>query len=127
MSISITPSGIIYESTLLVITCNATLPSVVDTSVTATVTWTGPNGIVNTSEAVSIGNNVFQSLLNIRPFDNGDKIDGPSMAGNHICAMNISSSDSLVMRTVRTITYEGESTIKYNYIAQIELCLYLLL
>ena len=45
----------IYEtSTLLVITCNATLPSTVDTDVTATVTWIGPNGLVNTNGRITV-------------------------------------------------------------------------
>ena len=36
MSISLSPTGTIYEGTLLNIACNATLPSVVDTDVSAT-------------------------------------------------------------------------------------------
>ena len=87
MSFSLSPSGNIYESTLLVITCNATVPSVVDTGVSATVTWTGPNGIVNTDghitvdQAVSVDDNVFQSLLTFQPVDNGDTDKGTNDAG----------------------------------------------
>ena len=114
LSISLTPSGIIYESTILVITCNGTLPSAVDTDVTATVTWTGPNGIINSDgriivdEAVSVGDNVFQSLLTFQPVDNGDRIDGPTTIGNHLCQMNISSSESSsILNSVNNITFEG--------------------
>ena len=110
LSISLTPNDIIYESTLLIITCNATLPSVVDTSVTATVSWTGPNGIVNNNErimideAVSIGDNVFQSLLTFQPVDNGDANEGTNDAGMYTCKMDISSTDSLILSSVNNIT-----------------------
>ena len=99
MSVSLSPSSIIYESTLLVITCNATLPSTVDTDVTATVTWTGPNGLVNTNgriivyPAVSVDNNVFQSQLTFQPVDNGDTEKEVNDAGQYTCEMAISSND----------------------------------
>lgn len=99
MSVSLSPSGTIYESTLLVITCNASLPSTVDTDVSATVTWTGPNGMVNTDagriivgQAVAVGNNVFQSVLKFYPVDNGDAIEGTDDAGQYTCEMVISSN-----------------------------------
>ncbi len=112
MSISLTPNDIIYESTLLVITCNATLPSVVNTTVTATVTWTGPNGIVNNNErimineAVSIGDNMFQSLLTFQPVDDGVENEGTNDAGMYTCKMDISSSDSLILSSVNNITVD---------------------
>ncbi len=102
MSGSLSPSGIIYESTLLVITCNATLPSTVDTVVTATVTWTGPNGLVNTNgritvdTAVSVDDNVYQSQLTFQPVDNGDTDKGGNDTGQYTCEMAISSNDPIV-------------------------------
>ena len=109
MSVSLSPSGIIYESTLLVITCNATLPSTVDTDVTATVTWIGPNGLVNTNgritvdPAVLVDDNVFQSQLTFRPVDNGDTDEGGNDAGQYTCEMAISSTDSLIVTGTNNI------------------------
>ena len=113
MSVSLSPSGIIYESTLLVITCNATLPSTVDTDVTATVTWIGPNGLGNTNEritvdpAVLVDDNVFQSQLTFQPVDNGDVNKGGNDAGQYTCEMAISSTDSLIV-------VNGMSIITFN-------------
>ena len=110
MSVSLSPSGIVYESTLLVITCNATLPiSTVDTNVTATVTWTGPSGLVNTNgcinvdPAVLVDDNVFQSQLTFRPVDNGDTDEGGNDAGQYTCEMAISSTDSLIVTGTNNI------------------------
>ena len=113
ISVSLSPSGTIYESTLLVITCNATVPSVVDTDVSATVTWTGPNGIVNTDgrttvdQAVSVDDNVFQSLLTFQPVDNGDTDEGTNDAGQYTCEMNVSSTDNLILSETNSITTEN--------------------
>ena len=110
MSVSLSPSGIIYESTLLVITCNATLPSTVDTVVTATVTWTGPNSLVNTSgriivdPAISVDDNVFQSQLTFQPVDNGNTEKKVNDAGQYTCEMVISSTDSLILTGTNDIT-----------------------
>ena len=110
MSVSLSLSGIIYESTLLVITCNATLPSTVDTVVTATGTWTGPNGLVNTNgriivdPAVSVDDNVFQSQLTFQPVDNGDTEKDVNDAGQYTCEMAISSTDSLILTGTNDIT-----------------------
>ena len=111
MSISFYPDGIIYESTLLVIICNATVPSVVDTNVSATVTWTGPNGIVNTDgritvgQAVSVDDNEFQSILTFRPFNKGDTDRVTNDAGRYTCEMIVSSStESLVLSGTNSIT-----------------------
>ena len=115
MSISLTPSGTIYESTLLVITCNATLPIVVDTDVTATVTWTRPNGTVISSsdERVAVGPvsspepNTFQSNLTFTPVDNGDKTNNETNDnGNYTCKMNISSTDSMIFSTFNRVKEE---------------------
>ena len=110
LSISLTPNDIIYESTILVITCNGTLPSVVDTDVTATVKWTGPNGIINNDEriivdeAVSVGDNLFQSLLTFQPVDNGDMNNETNDEGMYTCEMTISSSESEILSSVNSIT-----------------------
>ena len=112
MSVSLSPSGIIYESTLLVITCNATLPSTVDTVVTATVTWTGPNSLVNTNgriivdPAISVDDNVFQSQLTFQPVDNGDTEKDVNDAGQYTCEMDISSTDNLILTGTNDIRTE---------------------
>ena len=114
MSVSLSLSGTIYESTLLVITCNATIPSVVDTVVSAAVTWTGPNGIVNTDgritvdQAVFVDDNVFQNLLTFQPVDNGD-IKGTNDAGQYTCEMAVSSTDAngdFILNGTNSITTE---------------------
>ena len=116
LSISLTPNDIIYESTTLVITCNGTLPSVVDTDVTATVTWTGPNGIINSDgniivdEAVSLGDNVFQSLLTFQPVDNGDTNNGTNDEGMYTCEMTISSSESEILSSINNTTVDFNIT-----------------
>ena len=111
MSVSLSPSGIIYESTLLVITCNATLPSTVDTVVTATVTWTGPNGLANSTNgriivdpAISVDDNIFQSQLTFQPVDNGDTEKEVNDAGQYTCEMAIISTDSLILTGTNDIT-----------------------
>ena len=114
MSVALSPSGIIYESTLLVVTCNATLPSVVDTDVSATVTWTGPNGIVNNNgrvtvdQLVSIEDNVFQSLLTFQPVDNGDIVDGTNDGGQYTCEFVISSANTFI--------FSGNNSISENIV-----------
>ena len=121
MSVSLSPSGTIYESTLLVISCNATVPSVVDTGVSATVTWTGPNGIVNTDgritvdQAVSVDDNVFQSLLTFQPVDNGE-IQGTNDTGQYTCEMVVSSTD----RNLTAIS--GTNNITTEYIMVTGMC-----
>ena len=104
MSVSLTPSGTIYESTLLVIVCIATLPSVVDTDVTVIVIWIRPNGtVISSDERVAVGqvsspeSNTFQSNLTFTPVDNGDKTDNETNDnGNYTCRMDISSTDSMI-------------------------------
>ena len=116
MSVSLTPSGTIYESTLLVITCNATLPSVVDTDVSATVTWTRPSGTVISSndgrvltggQVSSPKSNTFQSNLTFTPVDNGDKTNNETNDnGNYTCKMNISSTDSMILSAFNSVKEE---------------------
>ena len=115
MSVFLTPSSTIYESTLLVITCNATLPSVVDTDVTATVTWTGPNGTVISSndERVTVGQvlliekSVFQTNILFSPVDNGDMNDNRTNdTGEYTCDTTISSTNQLILRGTNNITEE---------------------
>ena len=116
MSVALTPSGTIYESTLLVITCNATLPSVVDTVVSATVTWTGPSGTINGDERITVGqtalivNNIFQSELKFSPVDNGDEFGKSNQDddGVYTCRMDISqsSSNDLILNGLNNINEE---------------------
>ena len=115
MSISLIPSSTIYESTLLVITCNATLPSVVDTDVSATVTWTGPSSSINGDERILVGqvtsfekNSTFQSELMFSPVDNGDMNDDTNDSGNYTCTMDISSTnaDTLILNGMNSANKE---------------------
>ena len=115
MSVSLTPSGTIYESTLLVIACNATLPSVVDTDVSATVTWTRPSGTVISSNdgRVTVGqvsspeSNTFQSNLTFTPVDNGDKTDNETNDnGNYTCKMDISSTNNMIFSAFNSVKEE---------------------
>ena len=115
VKITLTPSGTIYESTLLVITCNATLPSVVDTNISATVTWTRPNGTVISSNdgRVTVGqvsspkSNTFQSNLTFTPVDNGDKTNNETNDnGNYNCKMDISCTDSMIFSAFNSVKEE---------------------
>ena len=111
MTLSVSPSGIIYESTPLAITCNASLPSTVDSDVMATVTWTGPHGVINSDgritvdPPVSVDDNVFQSVLKFEPVDNGDStFHAVNDTGQYTCEMTISSTDSLILAGTNDIT-----------------------
>ena len=113
MSVSLTPSGTIYESALLVITCNAALPSVVDTDVSANVTWTGPSGAINGDERILVGqvtsyeeNSTFQSELMFSPVDNGDMMDDTNDSGNYTCTMEISSTNTLILNGMNSANKE---------------------
>ena len=112
MSVALSPSDIIYESSLLVVTCNATLPSVVDTDVSASVIWTGPNGIVNNNQriniepAISVDDDLFQSVLTFRPVDNGDTIEGMNDTGEYTCEMVVSSNNNLILSGINSISEE---------------------
>ena len=109
MSISRSPSsGPIYESTVLNLTCTATVPSVVDTAVSAAVVWTNPDGsvIANThnyltfSPPQQVENNTFESTLMFNPVDiDNDKFSGFNSAGNYQCQVTVSSSpaNSLIL------------------------------
>ena len=124
MSVSFTPSGTIYESTLLVITCNATLPSVVDTNVSATLTWTGPSGTVINSidgrltvgQALFIEESVFQRNVTFSPVDNGDMNDNRTNdTGEYTCDTTISSTNQLILSGTNNITEEITVDSKYFF------------
>ena len=106
MSVTLTPSGTIHESTSLVITCNATLPSVVDTDVTAAVTWTGPNGTVVSSndgrvivgQVLFIEETVFQRTVSFSPVDNGVMNNNRTNdTGEYTCDATIFSTNQLIL------------------------------
>ena len=100
--------------------CTATVPSVVDTSVSASVVWTDPKG--NTipvtdkrriiTNVTSTGNNKFTTTLIFLPIDNGDNNQNFNDAGTYICQMTISSTNSLILdgvnSTTDTITVQGK-------------------
>ena len=129
MSVFLTPNGTIYESTLLVITCNATLPSVVDTDVTATVTWTGSNGSVISSndgritvgQVLLIEGSVFQTKLTFSPVDNGDMNDNRTNdTGEYTCDTTISSTNQLILSGTNNIS-EGitvDSMFSYHFFVE---------
>ena len=112
MSIVLSNSDAIYESTPLNITCTATLPSVVNTPVSAMVSWINPGNAIITSTndsrvtvlpAEMINNNTFESVLIFYPVDNGD--EGPfDDHGKYTCEMIISSTNNLILNGVNNIT-----------------------
>ena len=120
MVITRSPStGLIYESTNFNLTCTGTLPSVVDTTVSATVVWFDPQG--NTipvetrrmiTNVTSNGNNEFNSTLVFLPIDNGDHNSNFNDTGTYTCQMTISSTDPLIINginsTIDTITVQSK-------------------
>ena len=99
MVITHSPStGPIYESTNFNLTCTGTLPSVVDTAVSATVVWFDPQDNTIPVESrrmitnvTSNGNNKFESTLVFLPIDNGDHNSNFNDTGTYTCQMTISS------------------------------------
>ena len=129
MSLVLSNNDTIYESTPLNITCTATLPSVVNTPVSAMVSWINSSNKIITSTndnrvtvlpAEMISNNTFESTLIFFPVDNGD--EGPfDDQGVHTCQMTISSTDNpdnLILNGVNNITenitIEGMQPINNN-------------
>ena len=119
MSLVLSPNDIIYESTPLNITCTATLPSVVNTPVSAMVSWINSNNEIITSTndnrvtvlpAEMISNNTFESVLIFYPVDNGDE-EPFDDEGKYTCEMNIISTNALILNGVtnisENITIEG--------------------
>ena len=112
MSLVLSRNGTIYESTPLNITCTATLPSVVNTPVSAMVSWMNPSDEIITSandsrvivlpaEMISI--NTFESVMIFYPVDNGD--EGPfDDEGKYTCEMNIISTNALILNGVNNIS-----------------------
>ena len=112
MSLVLSNNDTIYESTLLNITCTATLPSVVNTPISAMVSLINPRNEIITSTNDNhvtvlpveyVGNNTFESVLLFYPVDNGDEglFDDQ---GEYTCEMNISSTDNLILSGVNNIT-----------------------
>ena len=126
MSLVLSNNGSIYESNPLNITCTATLPSVVNTPVSAMVSWINPSNEIITSTndnrvtvlpAEMISNNTFESVLIFYPVDNGD--EGPfDDQGEYTCEMIISSTDNLILNGVNniheSITVESKQPINNN-------------
>ena len=120
MVITRSPStGPIYESTNFNLTCTGTLPSVVNTTVSATVVWFDPQGNTIPVESrrmitnvASNGNNTFESTLVFLPIDNGDHNSNFNDTGTYTCQMNISSSNSLIINginsTADTVTVQSK-------------------
>ena len=112
MSLVLSPNDTIYESTPLKITCTATLSSLVNTPVSAMVSWINSSNEVITSAknsrvtvlpAEMISNNTFESILIFYPVDNGD--EGPfNDQKEYTCEMTISSTDNLILNGVNSIT-----------------------
>ena len=112
MSLVVSPNDTIYESTPLNITCTAILPSVVNTPVSAMVSWINPSNEIITSTknshitvlpAEMISVNTFESIIIFHLVDNGD--EGPfDDQGEYTCKMTISSTDNLILNGVNSIT-----------------------
>ena len=112
MSLVLSNNDTIYESTPLNITCTATLPNVVNSPVSAKVSWINPSNEIITSTndnrvtvlpAELISNNAFESVLIVYPVDNGD--EGPfDDQGEYTCEMTISSTNNLILNGVNNIT-----------------------
>ena len=101
----------IYESTNFNLTCTGTLPSVVDTTVSATVVWFDPQGNIIPVESrrmitnvTNNGNNEFESTLVFLPIDNGDHNSNFNDTGTYTCQMIISSSDTLIISGINSTT-----------------------
>lgn len=115
MSIFRSPSGIVFVSDLVVVTCNATLPSAVNTNVSATIIWSGPNGVVMNSDGrIRVNqtgsideNNSIQSILTFQPVFIGEDTND---SGDYTCRITISSSNSLVLNGSNSIVQEVEFT-----------------
>ena len=104
-------SGPIYESTNFNLTCTVTLPSVVDTTVSATVVWFDPKGNIIPVESRRMiinvtgnRNNEFESTLVFLPIDNGDHNSNFNDTGTYTCQMTISSSDPLIISGINSTT-----------------------
>ena len=54
LSTSHEPNGTLYGNQNVTLTCTATLPESVDTSVTVVVTWSGPRGFLSNNTTVPI-------------------------------------------------------------------------
>ena len=112
ISIVRSPStGPIYESTNFNLTCTGTLPSVVDTIVSATVVWFDPQGNTIPVESRRMitnvtcnGNNEFESTIVFLPIDNGDHNSNFNDSGTYTCQMTISSSDPLIISGINSTT-----------------------
>ena len=112
MVITHSPStGSIYESTNFNLTCMGTLPSVVDTTVSATVVWFDPQDKIIPVESrrmitnvTSNGINKFESTLVFLPIDNGDHNSNFNDTGTYTCQMTISSSNPLTISGINSTT-----------------------
>ena len=112
-------TGPVYESTNFNLTCTGTLPSVVDTTVSASVVWFDPQGNTISIESRRMITNVtsnrrneFGSTLAFLPIDNGDHNSNFNDTGTYTCQMTISSTDPLVISginsTTETITVQSK-------------------
>ena len=130
MSLVISPNDTIYESTPLNITCTAILSSLVNTPVSAMVSWINETITSTDDNRVTvlpvemISNNTFESVLIFYPVDNGD--EGPfDDQGIYTCEMTISSTDNLILNGVniitKNITVEGTHPVIIMIIVIIEL------
>ena len=111
MVITGSSTGPIYESTNFNLTCTGTLPSVVDTTVSAAVVWFDPQGNTIPVESRRMitnvtcnGKNEFESTLVFLPIDNGDHNSNFNDTGRYICQMNISSTDPLILNGINSTT-----------------------
>ena len=99
VSVSRSPSsGPIYESTVLNLTCTATVPSVVDTAVSAAVVWTNVSSDTDYLTFLlpqQVETNKFESILMFNPVDiDNMEYGGFYSAGNYECQITVSDDSS---------------------------------
>ena len=115
VSVSLITNGSVYQGTVLVLSCTATVDRAVNTNFTVDITWTSDNDTLNGTEFVSITETsdselVFSRVVEFRPVNTTDSAIYTCTAS---IAPTATDSDSVLASTSNTdtvnITVEGES------------------
>ena len=108
----ISPNSPIYESTRVNVTCIANLTNAVDTDIIPSFSWINPLGSdVATDNRIVVGmaqelaTNVFQSILEFNPVDNGDN-GMYNDSGSYTCQVLFSSNNNLILGVAQNDTFE---------------------
>ena len=118
MAITREPTDTLYAGTTLNLTCSIELRVEVDSPVSVTASWTGPDGLalnnmrINISEAMHVGGLTYESRVVISPLDN-QTVDG----GVYTCTVMVTVTgnaeyirEAMNNNTI-VITIEGEVTV----------------